>query len=117
MISRSYCLFGLISSFVISGCAGLPTGWKEYRSAITCDLEGKQDECDKDYEKAIRKNPQMQGVHASFGTHLLKRGEVQPAQEEYAKEQEFHPVSTTAVNLALKSVSKQSTPSSPKANP
>lgn len=96
--------FVAVGAAFFVGCASLPPGWDEYKSAMKCHFQGKDAECDKDYEKAIEKNDKLQGVHASYGTHLLKRGEVQPAQEQFKKEIENHPVSETSVNLAFKNV-------------
>jgi Tfp pilus assembly protein PilF len=61
------------------------------------------------YEKAIKKNNKLQGVHASYGTHLLKQGDVSGAQKEFALEIENHPLSEKSVGLAM---TKQARPDS-----
>ncbi len=97
-----FCLSG--GMFLLQGCSTLPPGWPEYRSAMKCHFQGKDAECDKDYARAIKKNDMLPGVHASYGTHLLKRGEMQAAQEQFQKEVENHPVSTVAVQVVFKNV-------------
>jgi hypothetical protein len=99
---------------LLQGCAGLPPGWVEYRSAMKCHFQGKDTECDKDYEKAIKKNDKLPGVHASYGTHLLKRGDAQTAKEQFDQEVANHPVSETSVKLVFKNIkSPDSAPSTP----
>lgn len=73
---------------------------------MTCHFNGKQEECDKPYQKAIKKNEKLQGVHASYGTHLLKRGDLENAKQEFAKEITYHPTSEKTVNLAFKQTGK-----------
>lgn len=99
--SRLSCGFILGTALAFVGCSSIPRGWKEYREAMTCHFDGKQAECDPTYEKAIKKNTKLQGVHASYGTHLLKQGNMTEAQKEFAIEMENHPFSSKAIGLAL----------------
>jgi hypothetical protein len=101
--ARSF-LLSLFGAVLLQGCAGLPPGWVEYRSAMTCHFQGKDPECDKDYEKAIKKNDKLPGVHASYGTHLLKRGDSQTAKEQFEMEVANHPLSEPSVKLVFKNV-------------
>jgi hypothetical protein len=110
-VRKSVCpSFSLVSCclgaalLLLQGCAGLPPGWAEYRSAMKCHFQGKDTECDQDYEKAIKKNDKLPGVHASYGTHLLKRGDSQTAKEQFEQEVANHPVSETSVKLVFKNI-------------
>ena len=87
---------GAICSF-LAGCATLPPGWAEYREATKCHLQNKNEECDKAYEKAIKKNSKLPGLHASYGSHLFRRGDAAAAKEHFNEELENHPHSRPAI--------------------
>jgi hypothetical protein len=79
----------LAVSLLIAGCASNP--WPHYESAIRCHLDQKTEECNKEYEAAIKLDPKLQGVHASYGTHLLKLGKTVEAQKEFDLEKANYP--------------------------
>jgi hypothetical protein len=94
------------SSVLMVGCAGLPPGWAEYREAMKCDLQNKNEECDATYEKAIHKNPKLPGLQASFASHLYRRGDAANAQAHFNEEMQNHPVSGKAIGVVLGKNSK-----------
>lgn len=77
------------STIALVGCASSP--WPHYEEAIRCHLDGKTTECDQKYQKAIKADPKTQGVHASYGVHLLKEGKTAEAAQEFATEQANYP--------------------------
>jgi len=89
-------------ALLLAACATLPPGWAEYREATKCHLENKDKECDAAYEKAIKKNAKLPGVHASYGSHLFRRGDAAAAREQFDAELENHPVSRPAILIVLK---------------
>lgn len=95
---------GLAVSFalLLTACATLPPGWKEYREATKCHLQNKNEECDKAYEKAIKKNTKIPGLHASYGSHLFRRGDAAGAEEHFKAEMETHPRSQQAILVVFK---------------
>jgi hypothetical protein len=101
---KSLYSLGLYAStaFLLSACASLPPGWKEYRAATKCHLQNKNEECDPAYEKAIKKNPKLPGLQASYGSHLYRRGDAAGAEEHFKAEMETHPVSKHAILVVFK---------------
>jgi hypothetical protein len=95
---------GLIAScaFLLSACASLPPGWKEYREATKCHLQNKNEECDKSYEKAIKKNPKLPGLRSSYASHLFRRGDAAGAEDHFKAEMENHPRSQQAILVVYK---------------
>lgn len=88
----------VLSAFFTWNCA--QTGWPEYRDAMACDLEGRN-ECARHYSAAIRKNPQLPGVHASYGSHLIRQGDLEKGQAELEKEYQTYPAARIAVSTFL----------------
>lgn len=84
-------------STLFSACATLPRGWAEYREATKCHLQNKNEECDKAYEKAISKNSKLPGLHASYGSHLFRRGDAAAAKEHFDQELANHPLSRPSI--------------------
>ena len=95
---------GLAMSFAIllTACASLPRGWKEYREATKCHLQNKNEECDESYEQAIKKNPKIPGLQASYASHLFRRGDAAGAEEHFKAEMEAHPRSQQAILVVFK---------------
>jgi hypothetical protein len=54
-------------------------------------MDGKKQECDGDYLKAIEIGPRTQGLHASYGVHLLLEGRRDEALKEFAIEKANYP--------------------------
>jgi hypothetical protein len=54
-------------------------------------LDGKKEACDKEYKAAIKADPKTQGLHASYGTHLLLTGRMQEAEKEFSLESQNYP--------------------------
>jgi len=73
----------------LAGCASNP--WPYYEGAIRCHMEKKGEECNKQYEAAIKIDPKLQGVHASYGVHLLLNGKPTEAEKEFAQERANYP--------------------------
>lgn len=94
---------GLLSSvaLLLSACASLPPGWKEYREATKCHLQNKNEECDKSYEKAIKKNSHLPGLRASYASHLFRRGDAAGAEEHYKAEIENHPRAEKSILVVM----------------
>lgn len=89
------------AALMFSGCASLPPGWAEYKAATKCHLQNKNDECDKSYQKAIKKNPKLPGLQASYASHLYRRGDAASAEEHFRAEIENHPHSQKAIGVVL----------------
>lgn len=87
-----------IATTVLMGCT--PPGWSEYRAGMTCHLQNEAD-CEKYYEEAIEKNPELPGVHSSYGAYLYTRGRRDEAGAQLRKETEVYPQSKKAVGIAL----------------
>jgi len=77
------------SPLILAGCAVTP--WPHYEAAVRCHLDGKKQECDQDYLKAIEIGPKTQGLHASYGVHLLLEGRRDEALKEFAIEKANYP--------------------------
>ncbi len=84
------CFVFLVLAAGAVGCA-TPSPWPSYESALRCHLDGKKNECDAEYQKAIKYGPTTQGLHASYGTHLLLTGRMQEAEKEFALENKNYP--------------------------
>lgn len=82
-------ILATIPLLLLAGCAISP--WPHYETALRCHLDGKKDECDKEYEKAIALGPKTQGLHASYGVHLLKEGKSVEATREFEIEKANYP--------------------------
>lgn len=97
-------LVGIYASTVLlfTACASLPPGWDEYREAMKCHFQNKNEECDKAYETAIKKNPKLPGLQASYASHLYQRGDATGAQEHFQAEIENHPRSQQAIAVVLR---------------
>jgi hypothetical protein len=65
--------------------------WPHYEQAVRCHLDGKKDECEPYYKKAIANGDKTPGLHASYGTHLLQNGKVQEANAEFEIEKRNFP--------------------------
>jgi hypothetical protein len=91
-----------ICALLLAACAPVPPGWAEYREAMRCHLENKDTECDAAYEKAIAKNARLPGVHASYGSHLFRRGDAAAARAQFDAELVNHPLSRPAILIVLK---------------
>jgi len=87
---KKCCAFLLLAAGA-AGC-GTASPWPSYEAALRCHLDGKKTECDAEYQKAIKIDPKTQGLHASFGTHLLLTGRMQEAQREFAYESQLWPL-------------------------
>lgn len=74
---------------LLGGCASNP--WPHYESAIRCHLDKKGEECNPSYEKAIEIDPKLQGVHASYGVHLLQSGRTADAEKQFTLERANYP--------------------------
>jgi Tfp pilus assembly protein PilF len=80
----------LIVATLLPACASSP--WPHYETAMSCHMVGeKMSECDKHYRKAMKEDPKLQGIHASYGVHLLKQGRIAEANREFAIEQKNYP--------------------------
>ncbi len=77
------------SCLLLAGCASNP--WIPYQEAVRCHLDDKGPECNAKYQKAIKANPKLRGVHASYGTHLLLQGNKDEAEKEFKTERENYP--------------------------
>ena len=75
---------------LLAGCASNP--WPKYEEAVRCHLDNKGAACDKIYEKAISIDNKTQGIHASYGVHLLQEGKSVEAQQQFAIEKENYPL-------------------------
>lgn len=95
---------GLLPSvaLLLSACASLPPGWKEYREATKCHLQNKNEECDPSYEKAIKKNSHLPGLQASYASHLFRRGDASGAEEHFKAEIENHPRAEKSILVVMK---------------
>jgi len=78
----------------ISGCA-TASPWPHYEAAVRCHLDGRKSLCNEHYVRAIRINPQLQGIHASYGVHLLQQGQTAAAEREFALERMNYPAFST----------------------
>ncbi|MEN9352945.1 MAG: hypothetical protein RL318_270 [Fibrobacterota bacterium] len=74
---------------LLAGCASNP--WPYYEGAIRCHMDKKGEQCNKQYEEAIKIDPKLQGVHASYGVHLLLNGKPSEAEKEFALERANYP--------------------------
>jgi hypothetical protein len=63
--------------------------------------EGKKDKVEELFLKAIEKNEDLPGVHASLGTHKSKQGDIEGAKALYTKEATLHAVSGKAMAIVL----------------
>jgi predicted Zn-dependent protease len=101
---RKFFLVGLSAWCVImlSACAGLPPGWAEYKEAMKCHFQNKNEECNQEYESAIKKNPKLPGLQASYASHLFQHGNAAEAEEHFRSEQENHPRSQQAIAVVMK---------------
>jgi hypothetical protein len=96
-MKRNLLLF--VGLALLGGCA---SPWVAYQEAVRCHLDDKGPECDGKYQKAIKQNTKMPGVHASYGTHLLLQGKADQAAEEFRLEQQNYPTeSSKAIALLL----------------
>ena len=89
----------LLAGVLLAGCA--TTGWPEYRAAMKCHLEAKAEACDEQYEKALKANPKLPGLRASYASHLHRRGQSDLAEKHFQAEMEQHPGSRKAVKVVL----------------
>ncbi|MBF0433544.1 MAG: DUF4810 domain-containing protein [Fibrobacteria bacterium] len=91
---------------ILTNCSSVPPEWRAYKVAMKCHFEGKNDECVKHYEKAIRKSKSVTptGLHASYGAHLYRMGNVVEAEEEFKKEIELYPQVEKPLAIMLKKV-------------
>lgn len=100
--AQSIAALSLALSFLVSGCAIQPsTGWPEYRAAMRCHLESRNEECDQAYEAAIKANPKLPGLHSSYASHLHRRGDAAGAEEHFRAELENHPKSEKAIKVVV----------------
>lgn len=83
---------------LLAGCA---SPWVKYEAAVRCHLDNKPD-CDKKYKEAIRAGGKLQGIHASYGTHLLQQGKTQEAEAEFELERKYWPKESARSLEALK---------------
>lgn len=88
----------------LSGCASNPE-WKHYREAQACHFQH-GDFCGSRYRDAIRANPKLPGVHASYGTHLISKGEVDKGIKELNIEMANHPESKVALQIVINGKNK-----------
>ena len=65
----------------IIGCAN--PGWVQYRAAMKCHFQDKDEECNTHYEKAIKLNKELPGVYSSYASHLYKHGNTPEAHEKF----------------------------------
>lgn len=84
---------------LLSGCAVSP--WPKYEQAVRCHLDNKGPACNKLYEEAIRIDPKTQGLHASYGVHLLQQGNAPEAQKQFEIEKANYPLYAEKGLLAL----------------
>lgn len=89
-------------ALLLAACAPPQPGWAEYRQAMRCHFENRDAECDAAYEKAIAKNAKLPGVHASYGSHLFRRGDAAAARAQFDAELANHPLSRPAILIVLK---------------
>ena len=82
-------ILATILLLLLAGCASSP--WPHYETALRCHLDGKKGECDKEYQKAIDAGPKTQGLHASYGVHLLQEGKPAEATREFEIEKANYP--------------------------
>lgn len=99
---------------LLGGCA---SPWVAYQEAVRCHLDDKGPECDAKYQKAIGQDTKMQGVHSSYGTHLLLQGKTDQANEEFKIEQLNYPTESSKAIAALAHPLAGSTPETPSARP
>ena len=88
-------------AILLFGCAAQSNGWPEYRAAMRCHLESKNEECDGSYEAAIKANPRLPGLQSSYASHLFRRGDAAGAQEHFRSELENHPKSEQAIKVVV----------------
>jgi hypothetical protein len=89
-MNRSAPLLLVFGSVLLgAGCAANP--WPSYEAAVRCHLDGKKTECDHHYRDAIAIDPQLQGIHSSYGMHLLQEGRVPEAEREFTIEGKNYP--------------------------
>ncbi|MDH5545416.1 MAG: hypothetical protein OEZ43_07485 [Gammaproteobacteria bacterium] len=97
-------VFVALLSIIISGCVAHPA-WNQYRSAQSCHFK-KQEDCSEYYEKAIKYNERLPGVHSSYGTYLITKGHINQGIEEINTEIRHHPYSENAMKLILEKYKK-----------
>lgn len=101
-IRPSFAALPLFITLLVSGCANQPSsGWPEYREAMRCHLESRNEECDRAYEAAIKLNPKLPGLQSSYASHLYRRGDVAGAEEHFRAELENHPKSGKAIKVVV----------------
>ena len=87
------------------GCA---SKWVHYEKAVECHLKDKGGECNPQYEKALKKHPEMRGLNASYGSHLMVLGNRQEAIKYFEIEASLYPKeSKKSINVALGSLEEQ----------
>ena len=84
---------------LLAGCASNP--WPKYEEAVRCHLDNKGPASDKIYESVIKIDPKVQGIHSSYGVHLLQEGRAAEAQAEFDKEKANYPQFADKGLLAL----------------
>lgn len=99
--------FALAAVGLLAGCASNP--WPKYEEAVRCHLDNKGPDCDKIYEAVIKIDPKVQGIHSSYGVHLLQEGKAAEAQAEFAKEKANYPQYAEKGLLALAGMKSDAT--------
>ena len=94
---KSLVLVSLLGTLFV-GC-GNP-GWRHYTDAKTCYFKNEAN-CDKHYQKAIKARGDMPGVHASYGTWLMREGKMTEAQAQFEIEKKQYPEASFAVDRAM----------------
>jgi tetratricopeptide (TPR) repeat protein len=99
-------IFSLAVVLGIIGCAN--PAWVQYRSAMKCHFQDKDEECNKHYEKAIKLDKDLPGVYLSYASHLYKHGNTTEAQEKFIIEIEKHPEVEKAIRIIRDKATKPS---------
>lgn len=92
---------------LLSGCAVSP--WPKYEQALRCHLDNKGPACNNLYEETIKIDPKTQGIHASYGVHLLQQGNAAEAQRQFELEKANYPQYAEKGLLALANVKADAT--------
>jgi len=92
---------------LLSGCAVSP--WPKYEEALRCHLDNKGAACNKLYEESIKIDSKTQGVHASYGVHLLQQGNTPEAQRQFDLEKANYPQYAEKGLLALSNAKPDAT--------
>ena len=97
-MKHTYGLFCIFVIFSLTGCA--PKAWLYYNNAMECHFKYEGD-CSELYQKAIKKDSKLPGVHASYAVHLAAQGQMDQAEVEHQKEVKNYPQSQTALAIVF----------------